>query len=314
MAYNGSIDLISGIRPKNNGTFPLVDAKDVYVTDDKRLDVALDEKADAVDVIPKPADEGTTGQILRIDEEGTPAWSDVGTPTEEQVGDAVDAWLTAHPEATTTVQDGTISYNKLDVNLKGHADAIAPTEATATASRAYAVGDHFFLGGVLYEATAAIASGGSIVTTGEGVNVQAVPNLSEQLGELKSAITEPTYNLVSGTIEKRTITATGQMQATNDYDMQVAPVEQGKTYTVKTDDTSGLVCGFFVSDPSASGATSYNNSRTIQASTTIEAPISGYIAFRTSHGYAQAQIVEGHGKAICWAYYSRRHDRPHRNR
>ena len=88
MAYTGSVDLISGIRPKNNGTFPLIDAKDVYVTDDKRLDAALNDKADAADVVPKPAEEGTTGQILRINEEGNPAWSNVGTPTEEQVGDA----------------------------------------------------------------------------------------------------------------------------------------------------------------------------------------------------------------------------------
>lgn len=37
MAYSGSIDLISGIRTKNNGTFPLVNAADVYVDDSTRL-------------------------------------------------------------------------------------------------------------------------------------------------------------------------------------------------------------------------------------------------------------------------------------
>ena len=43
MAYTGSVDLISGIRPKNNGTFPLVDAKDVRVDDNTRLDEALSD-------------------------------------------------------------------------------------------------------------------------------------------------------------------------------------------------------------------------------------------------------------------------------
>lgn len=38
---------------------------------------------------------------------------------------AVEAWLDAHPEATTTVQDGSISYAKLDTTLKGKADAVA---------------------------------------------------------------------------------------------------------------------------------------------------------------------------------------------
>ena len=41
MGYTGSVDLVSGIRPKNNGTFPLVDAKDVRVDDNTRLDAAL---------------------------------------------------------------------------------------------------------------------------------------------------------------------------------------------------------------------------------------------------------------------------------
>lgn len=45
MAYSGSIDLISGLRPKNNGSFPLVNAHDVYVDDDHRLDDVLDGKA-----------------------------------------------------------------------------------------------------------------------------------------------------------------------------------------------------------------------------------------------------------------------------
>lgn len=35
--YTGSIELISGIRPKNNGTFPLVNAKDVMMPDGTRL-------------------------------------------------------------------------------------------------------------------------------------------------------------------------------------------------------------------------------------------------------------------------------------
>lgn len=37
MAYNGSIELISGIKQANNGTFPLVDASAVRITDTQRL-------------------------------------------------------------------------------------------------------------------------------------------------------------------------------------------------------------------------------------------------------------------------------------
>lgn len=45
MAYNGSVELISGIKQANNGTFPLVDASAVRVSDDKRLDAVVGEVA-----------------------------------------------------------------------------------------------------------------------------------------------------------------------------------------------------------------------------------------------------------------------------
>lgn len=46
MAYNGSVELISGIKPKNGGTFPLVNAHDVQVDDDgTRLDEVLPSSA-----------------------------------------------------------------------------------------------------------------------------------------------------------------------------------------------------------------------------------------------------------------------------
>lgn len=58
MSYTGSIDLISGLRPKNNGTFPLINAPDVLVdeTSDTRLDEALaatDEHFKGVSVDPE---------------------------------------------------------------------------------------------------------------------------------------------------------------------------------------------------------------------------------------------------------------------
>lgn len=43
----------------------------------------------------------------------------------EGVTEAVNNWLAAHPEATTTVQDGAITYAKLDTNLKGKVDQIS---------------------------------------------------------------------------------------------------------------------------------------------------------------------------------------------
>ena len=51
--------------------------------------------------------------------------------------------------------------------------AVAPTESTSTASRAYAVGEYFVYSGYLCETTAAIAQGGTITP---GTNCVIVPN------------------------------------------------------------------------------------------------------------------------------------------
>ena len=59
MAYNGSVELISGIKPKNGGTFPLVNAQDVQVGEDgTRLPVMLDKitEVQSVDALPENPD------------------------------------------------------------------------------------------------------------------------------------------------------------------------------------------------------------------------------------------------------------------
>lgn len=59
MAYNGSVELISGIKPKNGGDFPLVNAPDVQVDDDgTRLPVVLAKITEvrSVDALPENPD------------------------------------------------------------------------------------------------------------------------------------------------------------------------------------------------------------------------------------------------------------------
>lgn len=44
---------------------------------------------------------------------GDVEWVDVGHPTDEQTNNAVASWLNEHPEATTTVQDGSVTEPKI---------------------------------------------------------------------------------------------------------------------------------------------------------------------------------------------------------
>ena len=54
-------------------------------------------------------------------------------------------------------------YNYGEGDITTAVQMIAPIESTLVASKAYAIGDQFVYEGLLYKATAAIASGGSIV-------------------------------------------------------------------------------------------------------------------------------------------------------
>lgn len=115
-----------------------------------------------------------------------------------------------------------------------------------------------------------------------------------QVTDVKSAITEKTYNLVSYILSGLTVDNTGGMaNYGGSTSMVVAPVFSGETYTIKTDDSSNFVGAFYEQMPTASTTASYNSQRIVSGPKTFTAPITGYVAFRTSNGYAQAQMVEG---------------------
>jgi hypothetical protein len=90
--------------------------------------------------------------------------------------DNSDSGLTA-----TNVQDAIDEIVSLITTLsneKLNESVIAPVEASTTASQAYSVGDQFIYNGILYEATASIASGGTITI---GTNCKASPTIVKQI-------------------------------------------------------------------------------------------------------------------------------------
>lgn len=123
--------------------------------------------------------------------------------------------------------------------------------------------------------------------------------VGDEVASLKSAITEQTYNLVIGKIEGRTINSSGQRCANSGTDLWAAPVEEGKSYTIKSPlpAWSAMVIGYFASSPiETTSVTTYNNSRTLlnsSASYTITAPIPGYVGFIANAGSTEVQVVEG---------------------
>lgn len=72
--------------------------------------------------------DGNLNQLLISLGDGTTAWADMDEAFAPEIINAVNEWLEEHPEATTTVEDGSITMAKLNDNLKFHVKKnIVPT-------------------------------------------------------------------------------------------------------------------------------------------------------------------------------------------
>lgn len=108
--------------------------------------------------------------------------------------------------------------------------------------------------------------------------------------DIFSICVEKSRNLVVGRIKNCSISAKGVLMENADYDMYYAQVTADSTYRLISD--SGFVGSFYEQLPKLSSS-SYNNSRIVDTSSIVTAPISGYIAFRVASGYRYAQCTLG---------------------
>ena len=102
-------------------TQPTEPANKIWVDpDDNDIEIPTMDEFTTLSNATSQLDGGTTGQLLRksSNTDYDFEWSDVGQPTDTQVENAVDDWLTTHPEATTTVQDGSLTKSKFSDALK----------------------------------------------------------------------------------------------------------------------------------------------------------------------------------------------------
>lgn len=59
---------------------------------------------------------------------GGTVWAEPSVPTDEQIGTAVSDWLDDHPDATTTVEDGSITMAKLAQDVQDAIDSAANSQ------------------------------------------------------------------------------------------------------------------------------------------------------------------------------------------
>ena len=114
----------------------------VFADDQIRSDVASD-------YVPYPDGStypkyGTEGQVLSTLGDGDTEWVDPVTPSDEQAEAVITSWLDGHPEATTTVQDGAITWPKLSAANRAMLARDYDPEST------YDAGDYVVYNGTLY--------------------------------------------------------------------------------------------------------------------------------------------------------------------
>ena len=87
----------------------------------------------------------TQGYILTATNSGKGTkWSPVGLPTDEQTAEAVSDWLDEHPEATTTVADGSVGKVKLGTTSIEYIESMKTGAEAAIDDKVYTISDITF--------------------------------------------------------------------------------------------------------------------------------------------------------------------------
>ena len=207
------------------------------------LNIPRGQKGDKGD----KGDKGNTGNTG-----ATPNIS-IGTVSTGAAGTDAVATITGTPESPV-----------LNLTIPKGADgavpaaAIAPTESTLTASRAYAVGERFWYSGTLYIATAPIASGGAIVISGSGANVKTddigadLTAQSDRIDDITTA-SKNLYHKETNLLDS-IMNASGVISTYSGYQVSdKIPVTAGKKYSIDTNPYSATGprrVAFFGSDDS----------------------------------------------------------------
>ena len=182
-----------------------------------------------------------------------------------------------------------IFLNSNNVSVGGvwlYSDSNVTLTGDATHVRIYSNGYNYDASdGVKVEIVGLVVSLSQVSTFSPYSNICPITSYDE------GSVTVRGKNLVEETYENGNINTSGIVTSNEpNYDLQIAKVESGEKYTITSDEL--FVGAFYYNKPTA-GSISYNGSRLADTPKTFTAPITGYVAFRTVHGYATPQCEEG---------------------
>ena len=205
------------------------------------------------------------------------AWLD------DNAGGMVDDWLDEHPEATTTVEDGSITAAKLHSDLAAAMVTGASVAPTFSTSSSYSAGDHVWYSGQLYMFLTDHAAGAWNANDATAV----------MLGQEVEDITAYSRNLLRCNFTNARITNAGVYEARtgtgNCAEAEYIPVESSTAYTFSGDapassaDEFTLYYAEYASDYSFIKRTSFGFSSSVSSGKTITTE--GTTKFIRLYGY-----------------------------
>lgn len=247
----GTLDQYNTLAAKDINTFYYVDNKDLYLGEIKlssNSETDIDELREGKVDKPSIADDGKTPRAKN----GNVEWVEIGQPTVEQTNNAVASWLNEHPEATTTVQDGSITEQKIFSDFLPYIknDYVTPqmfgakgdgiTDDTKAIQEAIDSGICVFIPKGVYLTTTAVVIRNDAIICGVGDNT------------VLKAQDNTIFNVVNGNLvcEFITFSSNSVVYKQNKNDLQVFPFEY-YSFTYSSENTIGVYsesknpCKFF---------------------------------------------------------------------
>ena len=211
-----------------------------------------------------------------------------GYVTAGYVDDVIDGLTKAdvglgNVDNTSDLNKPVSTVQQTALNGKTDTTVIAPTEATTTASRRYEIGEQFILSGLLYTATAVIASGDSIIVN---TNCDLSESITEQI-EGKAEKTDLTSIIQTGSTASQAISLGALFYLNGTLCQAKTDIASGATFTLNTNyvvTTVGEVVEANDINP-AVDISAYTSSSPYTFTS------DGYVDFSVKGGYATGRLL-----------------------
>jgi len=243
------------------------------------------------------AESAAAQALIRMNSAGTSAQeaSASATAASQAEGNAANS-ATAAAGSATAAAGSASTASTAATTAQGHATNAASSATAASGSATSAASSATAAGNAQTAAETAQAAAEDAQEAAEAV-LASIPEdyteLSDDVDNLKSAVSAETRNLVFDKISNVNLNTNGSIKIDNAYDLWLAPVVAGGNYAITSDEPPYQIYAFFTEKPSV-GSVAYGNQRYVNNTPYVTAPVTGYITVRSRIDFDGVQVENGY--------------------